>query len=120
MIWSIDSHFQIFPHDSLIFPLSLPSLLISQVKMEKKPVNSATRSLATQLLFLISSILYTCTLATSQELLIGFKASPSSSVSSFQSLLNDSTKPSSLSQSFTSLLYFYMVSAWGGYVFIII
>ncbi|KAJ6727477.1 hypothetical protein OIU79_005379 [Salix purpurea] len=64
--------------------------------MEKKPVNSATRSLATQLLFLISSILYACALATSQELLIGFKASPSSSVSSFQSLLNDSTSTFSL------------------------
>ncbi|KAF9680922.1 hypothetical protein SADUNF_Sadunf06G0172000 [Salix dunnii] len=64
--------------------------------MENKLVNSATRSLATQLLFLISSILYTCTLATSQELLIGFKASPSSSVSPFQSLLNDSTSTFSL------------------------
>uniref|UniRef100_A0A6N2LPU1 Apple domain-containing protein n=1 Tax=Salix viminalis TaxID=40686 RepID=A0A6N2LPU1_SALVM len=64
--------------------------------MEKKPVNSATRSLATQLLFLISSILCTCALATSQELLTGFKASPSSSVSSFQSLLNDSTSTFSL------------------------
>ncbi|KAJ6767605.1 hypothetical protein OIU74_021466 [Salix koriyanagi] len=64
--------------------------------MEKKAVNSATRSLATQLLFLISSILYACALATSQELLTGFKASPSSSVSSFQSLLNDSTSTFSL------------------------
>lgn len=86
----------VFFHNTLIFPLPLPSLLISQVKMEKKPVNSATRSLATQLLFLISSILYTCTSATAQELLAGFKANPSSSVSSFQSLLNDSTSTFSL------------------------
>ncbi|CAK7325206.1 unnamed protein product [Dovyalis caffra] len=63
-----------------------------QIKMQEKPMNSVIRSQTTHFFFLlIASVLYMFTLANSQELLIGFKANPSSSVSSFQPLLNDST-----------------------------
>ncbi|KAF5737480.1 hypothetical protein HS088_TW13G00361 [Tripterygium wilfordii] len=53
-----------------------------------------TRSSATQFLILAFFVLYgasTCTHTAAQELLKGFRATPNPSVSSFQSLLNDST-----------------------------
>ncbi|KDP42680.1 hypothetical protein JCGZ_23620 [Jatropha curcas] len=65
--------------------------------MEINPtiINSVTRLRATQLLFMFS-VLFTSTWSyavavSAQEFLIGFKATPNPSVSSFQSLLNDST-----------------------------
>ncbi|KAJ9181439.1 hypothetical protein P3X46_009571 [Hevea brasiliensis] len=60
-----------------------------------RPFNSVNGLRATQLLFIIP-VLFTSTwpnvvAVATQELLVGFRASPSPSVSSFQSLLNDST-----------------------------
>ncbi|KAJ4838130.1 hypothetical protein Tsubulata_045321 [Turnera subulata] len=64
--------------------------------MEKATINLVTRSHATQLLLIISTLFastwsFNALEVTAQALLVGFKATPSHSVSSFHPLLSDST-----------------------------
>lgn len=83
--------------------LNFSQSTISLFSNMKRSANSATRPHATQfLIFFFVFINYLCSrteaaAATStQELLLGFKATPNPSVSSFQSLLNDTTDTFSL------------------------
>ncbi|GFZ02471.1 D-mannose binding lectin protein with Apple-like carbohydrate-binding domain-containing protein [Actinidia rufa] len=64
--------------------------------MEKKPINSVTRCLLTQLLYTSLCVLFSATrvragATATRELLRGFTATPDPSISPFQALLDDST-----------------------------
>lgn len=79
-----------------LFSQTLSFCIISPLSSEMgKRINSVNRLRATHLLLIVFVIFtsrwsYVVAVAT-QELLVGFKATPSPSFSSFQSLLNDST-----------------------------